>query len=472
MKENFDDIIKRKWEHMQFPVDENHRADMIQLLDQQKRRRGVFFWWLGGLLIVIVAGSMFLLSPNQGNDQEANTFNSAQTDLNATTTTKTAPQQLSTVGESKANQQIDNTSEIQANPVTTDEAGLSTVQIKSESNKSNTTTDVEQAKARANSVKEKEQEPSAKSTKQHTIQQASPVRETKPDITVLVPEESIDPVTPKQVNKYSISESNESITNDIIAQIISPASNIQVRDISLLIPIQSLPVSLIDVEHNTLSPVVKPGFTKEHPFSLFAEAGVGYVPPSFPNIKSGWSMELGGGVSYSLLESTNLFLSGGYYLQKGGFDFKRTSTADQPGFGTRSISNSLTPDKLHFIYSKIGVEHKFRRHSITGALGLQWLYGAQGTIDIRAQDQFNQQAEDESKYAWLVLDGMNDLLWSGELEYGYLLSPRFKVSLGLKHYFSRIRKDDAALKDEGYYWSGKLAPFNPSFTIQYRIYGK
>src|SRR5262245_60170478 len=61
MKANFDDILKKRWEEKQFPVDESHRAEMLELLNRQKRRRVFPFWWLGGLVVLMsVAGYLFL----------------------------------------------------------------------------------------------------------------------------------------------------------------------------------------------------------------------------------------------------------------------------------------------------------------------------------------------------------------------------------------------------------------------------
>ncbi|HJW30485.1 MAG TPA: hypothetical protein VJ508_14735, partial [Saprospiraceae bacterium] len=56
MKENFDDIIRRRWEERDFPVDDQHREEMAQLLDREKRRKGFPIWWFGGL------GGLLLLS--------------------------------------------------------------------------------------------------------------------------------------------------------------------------------------------------------------------------------------------------------------------------------------------------------------------------------------------------------------------------------------------------------------------------
>src|SRR5688572_5488678 len=61
MKDNFDDILKKKWEHFHFEVDDQHRKDMIQLLDQSKRRRTGLFWWLSGSASILAVAILILV---------------------------------------------------------------------------------------------------------------------------------------------------------------------------------------------------------------------------------------------------------------------------------------------------------------------------------------------------------------------------------------------------------------------------
>jgi hypothetical protein len=49
MKENFDDIIRRRWEAREFPVDARHREEMARLLNPERKRKGIVFWWFGGI---------------------------------------------------------------------------------------------------------------------------------------------------------------------------------------------------------------------------------------------------------------------------------------------------------------------------------------------------------------------------------------------------------------------------------------
>src|SRR5688572_12548495 len=100
MKEEFDDILKRKWEEQHFPVDEGHREEMIALLDGKKRRKMIPIWWLGSLgMAAIIAGYFLAL---QGGSRTA-----------ALDKTVTENHEVQTSGE--ANQQSDvlNTENIQ-----------------------------------------------------------------------------------------------------------------------------------------------------------------------------------------------------------------------------------------------------------------------------------------------------------------------------------------------------------------------
>jgi len=203
---------------------------------------------------------------------------------------------------------------------------------------------------------------------------------------------------------------------------------------------------------------------------LFTEIGEGFIQGLKNKYNSGWDFNAGGGIAYKLGNRTNLLFSAGYMLQNGGFDFERTSTVIQPGFGERSNFNTLTPDKLHFIYSRLGLQYELGRNLFSLNGGLQWLYGAQGTIVIHTADQLTGQAA-SSAYGWLKTDGMQHFLWSGEVSYGYRVTPRINVNAGMKYYFSSIHVQDASLKDEGYYWNGYFPTLIPSVGINYHIYG-
>lgn len=205
---------------------------------------------------------------------------------------------------------------------------------------------------------------------------------------------------------------------------------------------------------------------------LFGEAGVGMVLPSLPEYASGWKFRGGAGIGFRVSPKIQFSLSGGYLLQAGGFDFERTSTINQPSFGTRSSYNSLAPDKLHFVYSRIGMQYRLNRHLFGAHGGIQWLYGAQGTIVTQIQDQFVSGISESSTYSWVKTDGLRQLHWTADLSYGYQLTPRLVATAGTDFYFSSITETDAALAAEGYYWDGAFASLHPFITLNYLIYGR
>ena len=65
MKDNFDDILKRKLEEQHFPVDDTHRQEMIELLNGKKRRVILPIWWLGSLVIVASLAGYFFVSEQE-----------------------------------------------------------------------------------------------------------------------------------------------------------------------------------------------------------------------------------------------------------------------------------------------------------------------------------------------------------------------------------------------------------------------
>ncbi|MEP6646672.1 MAG: hypothetical protein ABJC12_06260, partial [Saprospiraceae bacterium] len=208
-----------------------------------------------------------------------------------------------------------------------------------------------------------------------------------------------------------------------------------------------------------------------HGLNFFVETGASFIPGLVNEYEQGWNFNAGGGIGYKLGTKTSLIVSGGYLLQNKGFEFERTSAVIQKDFGIRSNFNSLHPDKLHFIYSQIGIQYQLKRNLFSLFGGMQWLYGAQGNIFIRSTDQFGNNVE-TNDYTWLSTNGMRHLLWNGEVSYGYRITPRISINGGIKYYFSSIDKEDVTLSQEGYYWKGRYSSFTPSINLNYHLYGK
>lgn len=234
------------------------------------------------------------------------------------------------------------------------------------------------------------------------------------------------------------------------------------------------PLDMVGVDYasNNGMAMIKPQTSFRKLFYLFGEAGIGMVLPSLPAYSSGWKFRGGAGLGYKLSPKVQISWSAGYLLQAGGFDFERTSTVNQPSFGTRSSFNSLTPDKLHFVYSRIGMQYRLHRHQFGMHGGMQWLYGAQGKIVTQVQDQFVSGTSESTTYGWVKTDGLRQMHWTADVSYGYQLTPRLVVTAGTDFYFSSITVTDAALAADGYYWDGAFASLHPFITLNYLLYGR
>ena len=64
MREQFDDILKRRWEEKQFPVDDNHRSEMEKLLDGKDNRKAFPFYWMAGVVLLLAVGGFFFINEN------------------------------------------------------------------------------------------------------------------------------------------------------------------------------------------------------------------------------------------------------------------------------------------------------------------------------------------------------------------------------------------------------------------------
>jgi hypothetical protein len=237
-----------------------------------------------------------------------------------------------------------------------------------------------------------------------------------------------------------------------------------------IIRLDALAIDHLDVTTRNEVHAIQPGKRHKHPVYLFGEAGLGMVLASKPEYNGGLKLNIGGGLGYQLKPRLYVMWSAGYLLQEGGFDFERTSAFSQAGFGVRSQFHSLTPDRLHFVYSKFGLQYRSGRHVFAGYAGLQYNYGAQGLIEVQTMDQITQQDESTSRYAWLKTDGIRKWQWNTGLSYGYRVIPRLQASIGAQYYFTTLEADDPSLQSDGYYWNGITAKVQPFITFNYLLY--
>lgn len=470
MKENFDDILKRKWEAQSFPVDQTDRENMISLLDAQKRRRIAPFWWIGGLGILALVGgwAVFTLTQHAGQEIHAPAPQKQMAESTMPSTTGSGASSGSTTTDQDANgTSHENTSTLK--PQT----------VKSENEKVESSLNDRSTLNNANQHSTKGKQPTK--SKDHSITSS----DKKAELKVTEANTSKDSKMPEDKTHFLVDEeavSSYQIVSKPVAVIVLPDDmevipseldktlNARSSEVTDLLP--SLDMLGMTPSYSMPFKSIQPAQPFHSSFHLFAEAGVGMVLPSQPDYASGLKLRAGAGIGYRLSPKIALSLSAGYLLQSGGFEFQRSSVVSQPGFGVRSSFNTLTPDKLHFVYSRIGAMYSLRRHILGVHGGIQYLYGTQGEISVQTHDQFVQDIQEQTTYAWLKKDGLRELSWTADVFYGYRLSPRLTASAGTDIYFSSFTVPDASLSADGYYWDGAYAALHPFVTLNYLFYGK
>lgn len=474
MKETFDDILKRKWEAQSFPVDQTDRENMIALLDAQKRRRIAPFWWIGGLGILALVAGWAVFNQTQHPDQDihapmpqkqiaestaANTIASGE--ISGSSSIDPAAKAISkdnTVTQTNPSPKPANDKIESSAIVPTTQSHTSSYSTKS----TKKTNSPSKPKGTAGTSSHNNPEPKSQEV-------STPMANTMPEDKkhYLVDEEA---ATSYQIISKPVAVIVLPDNAEVIPSELDNTLNARSSEVTDVLP--GLDMLGMTPSYSKPFNSIQPGQAFHSTFHLFAEAGIGMVLPSQPDYASGLKLRAGAGIGYRLSPKLALSLSAGYLLQSGGFEFQRSSVVSQPGFGVRSSFNTLTPDKLHFVYSRIGAMYSLRRHILGVHGGIQYLYGTQGEISVQTHDQFVQDVEEQTTYAWLKKDGLRELSWTADLFYGYRLSPRLTASAGTDIYFSSFTVPDASLSADGYYWNGTYAALHPFVTLNYLFYGK
>lgn len=457
MKDRFDDILKRKFDQHIFPVDENHRKDMIDLLDRQPKRRLLPFWWAGGIaLLTVVAGLYFMLTPADD-----------QTMLPATDTNHELKD------DSKHPAMADNTTQSKIDLDAETTTGISASSTVS----SEDMAPVEDIKQKATAANEKLTKTPVAETKYASPQELNNTAVSRNEFSKKQINTNAEPipVSGEGITITSFDDENTSVfTKDPLPKSDESQNVIAINSLRTQVvatPIESLVIEPLSYTTGSTISNTEPANQKIKPFYVFGEAGYGVIFAAKPKHEAGWKLNAGAGIGYRLSPSVSLLFSGGYLFQNGGFSFQRESVVNQPGFGTRSSFNTLSPDKLHYVYSKLGARIRSHRHLISTHVGVQYLYGAQGNITTYVEDQFAQGTMEFSRYAWLKTNGLRDILWSADIAYGYQITPRWSVSAGAEYYFSSLTIEDPSLEAEGYTWRGNFTPLQPFIKINYLIHG-
>lgn len=460
MKENFDDILKRKWEEKHFPVDQGHRADMSALLDQQDRKKPFPFWWLGGLLLVALVAGLYFTMPQTVDVQEIEP--AAKEWLEA----KPAKDQNAPDAVVPSTDMTDNSS-------TTKGQDSGYIQS-SKSSSADVASESSSFTPRDNITKNfNNNQPKASTSKSSPI---SLVDESGSSVkaNTSLQGEDLNRVDKNRADQ-KLADQNIVIGDDIALvdeTIEVNEAMVMPRDHATLQEIDPLSIFGIDYNSNNTPGPISPKASFRPYFYGFGEAGIGLVvPANAENTSTGWNMRAGAGLGYAVSAKVELRWSGGYLYQDGGFDFERVSTVKQAGFGARSDFNTLTPDKLHYLYSKVAAQYRLRRHVVGAGGGIQWLYGAQGNIVAQIDDQLAEGPHTVSNYSWLKTDGLRNTLWTADLSYAYQLTPKIMLKVGSDFIFSSFTTTDPGLAAEGYYWNGAVSSLHPFIHVNYSFYG-
>lgn len=484
MKENFDDILKRKWEQKQFPVDEGHRAQMLELLDKKDRKRMFPFWWLGSLVVVAGLSAYFFFQSPQTASQNAPAITSEEPASNAEQTIGQQPvqdDQAQTLVNQPSNNETAN--EYSATAISTTDSSDpltykpvaetgQTSSVKSATSAGTSTESSASIKSNPTSANPKKANATTPKTKVPTASTAT--QATKPDQASVTPSEALQRL-PNSLENTPVTATVDIVTNQTTEgeEVIAEEMPAAVQDIRTPIdigPLDMLPaVSLSYVSSLSPGPVV-PEVKPHRYLSIFGEAGTGLIMASQPDFSSGWKLRVGAGLAYTPQPRLQWNWSIGYLYQSGGFDFQRSSTVQQASFGARSSFNTLTPDRLHYVYSRIGGLYRFKRHFISMHGGVQYLYGAQGEIVTQTVEQFVPGVQSNTTYDWLVTDGLQQWQWNADVAYGFQLTPRLSFSAGADIFFSPLTRQDDALSQKGYYWKGAYSPVHPFITLNYQIH--
>ena len=459
MKTNFDDILKRKLEQQHFPVDQTHRQEMIDLLNSQRRRKPLPFWWLGGMVsLVAIAGLYFYTAEINIKSNQSEPVNIQKEIASPAENEVMAAANEEEYG-SSADKQVERT--ITTNDLSTNASATSKFPDAAQNNQLHNKSKVK---------------PSAKDVDSGKLLIADSKKVASTNQNVLPVSSSAQGNELSDGVMNQISPSNDQtrldkmVSNDFLDNERADEP-MTLRTLESILALEDLEMTGISYALENTSIQIQPAAAYKKSFYVFGETGLGFIIGSKPDFEAGWKFHLGAGLGFSFSPKLQFTLSGGYLFQNGGFDFQRLSSVNKPGFGTRSSFNTLTPDKLHFVYSKVGVQTRTHRHIFAAHTGMQLLYGAQGDITTIVEDQFfgNKQL---NEYTWLKTSGLRTLHWTADISYGYQITPHLSVTAGADYYFSSLTVEDTSLKSEGFTWSGAYSPFQPFINLNYLLYGR
>jgi hypothetical protein len=480
MKENFDDILKRRWEERQFPVDDIHREEMAKLLERDKKRRGIIFWWVGSMAVIMIAGYFIWMNANPKGEVKAEVKSEVKNEVKSDADVKSEVRTDEPLTETSRDKSVGSNSA--SSSMVNTKGNASTADVKSSHvEKQNTVKGKNTHSSPAKGTKTKAKDPitvnESKSSSKHKHDEV-----VKTNTTQQKAEEIGDSKeAPAEGYKVELENPNQAtiLSKEAAIRVFpdsleyDPWTNAiyrdgTVRSLNITRPVDDLEISEVESLSKHVPGNITPHTKVTHPLYFIAETGIGLVLASKPYYDGGIKFNVGGGLGIKLMPKIHLQLTGGYQMQDGGFDFQKTSTINTLGFGVRSQFNTLQPDRLHFVYGKLGAAYRFNRSTINSHFGVQWLYGSQGNITRQEQNQVPPSQDQTTKYAWLNTDGLRKTQWWWDVSYGYMLFPKFYLHGGASYYFTSLTETD--VPENNYTWKGKTAKVQPFVTINYLLH--
>jgi hypothetical protein len=302
MKDNFDDLLKRKWEEQHFPVDEQHRADMIALLDGQKRRKVFPFWWISGLGLAALVAGYFLVARHDAPSAAMHQSNDGiNVDANQNTQLQPGSKGTSEAISNAAGSALNTASNTKAEavPVTTTTGSA---------DKNNPSGNLnETAPGQKNNTNNKPSSSSKKSTDKQSQQQ------TKSEVKPVIPITLSDKPASGEIIEKGVSPDGTFRVDEQAArsyQIISNAVAVTIEDpeadITPYIPpkpgsrirvnvdeIDLLELSGIHYTSDQAPGRITPKTSFNHTVYVFGEAGAGMILASKPDYNTGWKLRAG-----------------------------------------------------------------------------------------------------------------------------------------------------------------------------------
>lgn len=416
----FDDILRKKLDQEEMPVNPSHLASFESMLDQRNRKRRGLLPWILSFVCIGLAGSVLLWEPWA----EENTDVPVVADHATASVVDVPPGNLNT--EQKLSELPPETS---LSDHTNDEIEIATIEEKfthAPSTKSFNQTQKLQPK-------ENVQNASLTHTG-NTISRLAKEKYTRPKHGAEYNTEKIESDTKpiEETPLFTQSKAKES-SQTFTASDYAIAQS-KKRDLSWSSTIAIIPSLHPGVNYPSIPApqILIPAYYLPNKPLRKNEAGfigsIGYLSESYDQaVAQAYQLQFGGYMQRRILNRLSIGVNGGFLYNRAGLDFSKTSAVEQFGFGLRSTVNTLDLKKAFFVFGGVDLQYRVKRHIITSGLQMKYLYGAQGSIARFVEDDFGMKEEELLENIWLETEGIRRLSMDGLVGYGYQVSPRVSI---------------------------------------------